>query len=351
MRSNYSSGLRVSEYVLEECVGTGSFAEVWRARHHIWENDRVAIKLPTEPEYVRYLQREGVVVHGLKHPNIVRVLGLDPYADTPYLVMELINGPALRQVVNEHPTGLPVDIALTIMRGVLSALAVAHGANVLHRDIKPGNVLLDLDGKPLEELIQDNVKVSDFGLGVGDPDTLKSIVQSASIDRENKLVGTMAYMAPELRDGHRTADARSDLFSVGVVMFELLTGTRPAGAELPGTLRAEVSSALDDVFRRLYARYENRYESAEAALADLDKATRPARASSPLPAIPVTTNDSVRRSCPTCGNVVDAGDQFCTQCGGQLVGMVRRCRSCGGYPGTSDDFCIFCGERLEPTGV
>lgn len=349
MSSNYKSGLRVSEYVLEECVGTGSFAEVWRARHHIWENDRVAVKLPIEPEYVRYLQREGVVVHGLKHPNIVRVLGLDPYADTPYMVMELINGPSLRTVVNEHPTGLAVDIALTIMRGILSAMSVAHEASVLHRDLKPGNILLDLDGKPIEELAQDDVKVSDFGLGIADPETLKYIVQSASIDRENKLVGTMAYMAPEIRDGHGAVDARSDLYAIGVIMFELLTGTRPAGAELPGTLRAEAPSALDDVFRRLYARYENRYESAAAALEDLDKSVRPVGA--PLPSLPVVTDNGARQTCHACGNVVDPGDQFCTQCGGQVVSNVRRCPSCGGYPGTGDDFCIFCGERLAPTGA
>src|SRR5262249_18448430 len=162
----YKSGTRVSEYLLEERIGVGSFGEVWRARHHVWENERVAIKLPTEPEYVRYLQREGVVVHGLKHPNIVRVPGLDPYGEIPYVVMELVKGPPLTHILKQHPKGLPIDVAITVLRGILSGVGYAHTNNVLHRDLKPGNVLLNLDGKPLAQLAPDDVKVVDFGLGV-----------------------------------------------------------------------------------------------------------------------------------------------------------------------------------------
>ena len=123
MTTKHQPGVRVSEYVLEECVGAGTFGEVWRARHHIWEKDRVAVKLPTEPEYVRYLQREGVVVHGLKHPNIIRVIGLDPYAEIPYLVMELVEGPSLRAVLDEHRQGLPINTAVVVLRGMLRAMA------------------------------------------------------------------------------------------------------------------------------------------------------------------------------------------------------------------------------------
>jgi len=347
MTSTYQPGLRVSEYVLEERIGAGTFGEVWRARHHIWQDERVAIKLPTEPEYVRYIQREGIVVHGLRHPNIVRVIGLDPYADIPYLVMELVRGPSLRQVISEHPRGVPIDVAVTILRGLLNAMVTAHANNVLHRDLKPGNVMLNLEERPLAAVRPEDVKVSDFGLGVGNPDTLRQIMQSASIDREDRLVGTMAYMAPELRDGRQQADARSDLYSVGVILFELLCGERPVGAELPSTLRAEVPAALDEVFRGLYARYERRYESAAAALADLERLLRPAPEVRPLPAQPAPPR-AARRSCPACGQVVEPQDQFCTQCGKQLVARVRRCAACGGYPGPDDLFCIFCGARLPP---
>jgi serine/threonine protein kinase len=348
MTDKYQPGLRVSEYVLEERIGAGTFGEVWRARHHIWADEHVAVKLPTEPEYVRYLQREGVVVHGLRHPNIVRVMGLDPYADIPYLVMELVRGPSLRQVISEHPKGVPINTAVTVLRGILNAMVTAHANNVLHRDLKPGNVMLDLDGKSVSELAPTDVKVSDFGLGVANPDALREIMQSASIDRESKLVGTMAYMAPELRDGGRKADPRSDLYSVGVILFELLTGERPAGAELPSTLRADVPTVLDDIFRRLYTRHERRYESAEAVLRDLEAQLRPASPSPPLPR--ASAIRAGRRSCSGCGQVVEAYDQFCTQCGRQLVRQVRRCPSCGAFPGPADAFCIFCGRKLPRTG-
>ncbi len=352
--NKYEPGTRVGEYVLEECVGAGVFGEVWRARHHVWEKDHVAVKLPTEPEYVRYLQREGIVVHGLRHPNVIRVVGFDPYAENPYLVMELVDGPALRQAIDEHPQGLPVEIALTALRGILGALGAAHEANVLHRDLKPGNVLLNLQGRALSELSSEDVKLGDFGLGVGNADALRSIAQSASLAREDALVGTLAYMAPEIRDGLRQPDARSDLYSIGVILFEMLTGERPAGTELPSTVRAESPAALDEVFRRLYARHDHRYESAQAVLEDLDKRlTAGKRAAAPPPPPPpaaavVAVPTGALASCPACRHVVAADDQFCTQCGHQLVGRVRRCPSCNGYPGQRDQYCIFCGAALPP---
>ncbi len=355
MTTKYQPGVRVSEYVLEQCLGTGTFGEVWQARHHIWESDRVAIKLPTEPEYVRYLQREGVVVHGLRHPNIVRVLGLDPYAETPYLIMELVKGPALRDVIAAHPTGLPVESAVVVLRGVLRAMVAAHDAGVIHQDLKPGNVLLNLGERPLETLTLDDVKVADFGLGVADEGTLRSMVeQSMSIERDAQsatLSGTLAYMAPEVRDGEQPPSPRSDLYSIGVMLFEMLAGKRPAGAELPGALRAAVPTALDDVYRRLYTRCENRYESAGAVLEDLQARLSGPRAPERTPA-PFGEHETPARQrvCPHCEQLTDADDQFCTHCGAQLSPTVRRCSSCGGYPGPRDNFCIFCGTALSSSG-
>ena len=358
MKTSYESGLRVSEYVLEQRVGTGTFGEVWRARHHVWSDDLVAIKLPTAPEYVRYLQHEGVVVHGLRHPNIVRVIGLDPFADMPYLVMELVRGPALREVIDSHPTGLPIEVVMTMLRGVLGAMQIAHEAGVLHRDLKPGNVLLNLEDRAVDALEIGDVKVSDFGLGVADASTLQSIAQSASLDRDDRLVGTIAYMAPEVRDDRHKHSPASDLYSIGVMLFEMLTGERPAGAELPSTIRASSPAVFDEVFRKLYARADRRYATAAEVLHDLDRrqppmipaarATEtPKRKNAPTPPpIPHTTRPGGRRSCPTCGQVLDGDDQFCTQCGYQVTARVRRCPSCGGFPGSADKFCIFCGKRL-----
>jgi serine/threonine protein kinase len=354
MTTKYQPGVRVSEYVLEQYLGGGTFGEVWQARHHIWEQERVAIKLPTEPEYVRFLQREGVVVHGLRHPNIIRVMGLDPYAEIPYLIMELVKGPSLREVLAEHQSGLPSATVVVVLRGLLQAMVAAHGANVIHRDLKPGNVLLHLDGRPLETLTVDQVKVGDFGLGVAQPDALRSIIeQSASIERDAQsatLSGTLAYMAPEVRDGEQSPGPRSDLYSIGVVLFEMLTGGRPAGTELPGAVRAGVPAALDEVFRRLYARYDNRYESAQAVLHDLDARLAPPRVGRRTTAVPPPPPPppppDVPQTCRRCDEPAAAGDQFCTSCGEQLVKTVRRCPSCAGYPGPRDSFCIFCGAAL-----
>ncbi len=411
MTTKYQSGVRVSEYILEECVGAGAFGEVWQARHHVWENDRVAVKLPTEPEYVRYLQREGVVVHGIKHPNVVRVIGLDPYADPPYLVMELVKGPSLRHVIRENPRGLPVEPALVVLRGMLSAMAAAHGAGIIHRDLKPGNVLLSLDGRPLTALTLDDVKVGDFGLGFASEESLRAIVeQSASIARDahsDTLTGTLAYMAPELRDGKEAPSPQTDLYSIGVILFEMLTGERPAGADLPSAIRPELPVVLDDIWRRLYARREKRFASAVAALSDLEgrlkalsdparyapaadaasrrlffyealdrsrqRVTGEVRAADRAEAMAaleqhgyavVWLGDRPRsRSleeaeapareaalCPACQAGVDVDDQFCTYCGTQLTAMVRRCPTCGGYPAVRDRFCIFCGAALAAAG-
>lgn len=344
----YQAGMRISEYLLETCRGAGTFGEVWQARHHIWENEHVAIKLPTEPEYVRYLQREGIVVHGLRHPNVIRVLGFDPYADTPYLVMEYVDGPSLREVLNQHPQGLPIRTVVTVLRGLLQAAQAAHAAGVLHRDLKPGNVLLALGERTLDELTQDDVKVGDFGLGIKNVETLQSIAQSASLARDDALVGTLAYIAPEIRDGRQKPDPRTDLYSVGVLLFEMLVGERPAGAELPSTVRSDVLPVLDDLFRGLYARYDRRYASAEAVLADMDAALGEPRLGQPVPPPPPAGRAPAGevRYCPACRHVVAAEDQYCTQCRYQLVPEVRRCRTCGGYPSRNDRFCTFCGTVL-----
>jgi serine/threonine protein kinase len=351
--TRHQAGLRVSEYVLETCLGVGTFGEAWQARHHIWEGDHVAIKLPTQPEYVRYLQREGVVVHGLKHPNIVRVLGLDPFAEPPYLVMELVRGPSLRDVLREQPRGLSLDVVRTVLAGMMDGIAAAHEKDVLHRDLKPGNVLLNLRGRPLSALRREDVKLNDFGLGVRNEGALRGIAQSASISREDALVGTLAYLAPEVRDGNRPAGPGSDLYSIGVMLFEMLTGDRPAGAELPSTVRSSVPQALDVIFGKLYARHDRRYESARAVQRDLERLLSiRGRRGGDLPPLPGADRQKRRGlRCRDCGHAGGSGDQFCTSCGRQLVAQVRQCDSCGSYPERQDRFCIYCGAQLRAAGV
>src|SRR5205085_5438850 len=107
---------------------------------HVWTDRLVAVKVPTDPQYLRNLQREGVAVHGLTHPNIVRALGFDPYADPPYLTMEFVPGTSLRPLVQKR--AICINDAVAVMRQVLSGLAHAHQQGVVHRDIKPENILV-----------------------------------------------------------------------------------------------------------------------------------------------------------------------------------------------------------------
>src|SRR5580658_9042078 len=129
-----SPNQRVGEYVLQDRINSGTFGEVWKAHHHVWADQFVAIKIPTDPQYLRNLQREGAAVHGLVHPNIVRAMGFDPYATVPYLVMEYVPGTSLRPLISERK--LKIADSVAVMRQVLAGLAYAHGQRLIHRDIK-----------------------------------------------------------------------------------------------------------------------------------------------------------------------------------------------------------------------
>src|ERR687893_677952 len=109
-----SPNQRVGEYVLQARVAAGTFGEVWRACHHVWSDQLVAVKIPTDPQYLRNLQREGVAIHGLAHPNVVRAIGFDPYADPPYLTTEFVPGMSLRTLIAKGP--LSAKDAVAILR-------------------------------------------------------------------------------------------------------------------------------------------------------------------------------------------------------------------------------------------
>src|SRR4051794_22981639 len=132
-----SANQRISEYVLEQKLGGGTFGEVWRAHHHVWIDQLVAVKIPTDPQYVRNLQHEGAAIHGLVHPNIVRAMGFDPYGDPPYLVMEYVPGTSLRPLISEKKLGMKEAVA--VMRQVLAGVAPAPANGLVHRDTKPKN--------------------------------------------------------------------------------------------------------------------------------------------------------------------------------------------------------------------
>lgn len=331
-------GDRIHNYLLEARLGAGSFGEVWRGRHHIF-GDHVAIKIPTDRKFVRQLQHEGVAIHGLRHPNIVRAIDLDPFADPPYLIMEYVAGPSLRTVIDEQEGRFPIPSATTILRGVLQALSAAHAGGMVHRDIKPPNILLNITADQLAAVTELDVKVTDFGLGRVGGDLAHSMMQSGSLITEEgrSISGTLAYMSPEQKEG-AAVDARSDLYACGIVLFEMLTGERPQGTDLPSVLRPGIPSVLDEVFRRSYTRLDRRFATAAQMLAALTPG--------PPPPPGGRRPDRAHARCPECGTATFKDDQFCVGCGRQLAISIPRCPACAAFVHSSDRFCIFCGKDL-----
>lgn len=342
-------GDRVNNYLLDELIGTGGFSEVWKAHHHVFQ-EWVAVKIPTDPQYVRYLQRDGVAIHGLHHPNIVRAIDLDPYGDPPYLIMEYVDGPSLRQLIDAHPGGLPIETVLTVMAGLLAALEAAHQAGLIHSDVKPGNILVAHPGD-LRELTLEQVKVADFGLNRGSGGWAGAIQQSGSLslDSGQRISGTLAYMSPEQREG-QPVDARTDLYAAGVVLHEMLTGVLPQGGDAPSVIRSDAPRWLDEFFQRCYTHRDRRFASAAQMREAIERHRRPQRPSPP----PLKGGrGAVQRGrelvCAACQAAVEPGDQFCIHCGEQLVSEVPRCPSCHGFVGREDNFCILCGSDLRQT--
>lgn len=257
-----SSSDIIGNYVLEEKLGSGAFGEVWRASHSSIEGRVVAIKLLTDPDYAETLSREARIQHDLDHPGIVRIVDLYADASPPYLVMELVEGKPLDRLIDQRGR-LPWREAMDLFRGILEAVDYAHERGIIHRDLKPANVLIADDGR---------VKVADFGLGRISADATSFAV---SMNSENadaaKIVGTVEYMAPEqLRAGE--VDARADVYSLGKILFQMLTGVLPSGmGDVPSDLDSDVPSWLDDVYLGCCARLEKRYKSVSHLASALPK--------------------------------------------------------------------------------
>lgn len=197
--------------------------------------DSVAVKvlktdlMQRDPELIQRFRLEGETLRQLNHPNIVKMLGADEHKGVNYLVMEYIGGGSLRDVLDkEHK--LSIQRALYIALDVADALTRAHRLQVLHRDIKPGNVLIADDGTP---------RLTDFGMArvSGEP----------QITQDGAIVGTMAYLAPEAFQGE-TVDERTDIWAFGVMLWEMLAGERPFPQEMPAPLiQAIVTQPLPDL--------------------------------------------------------------------------------------------------------
>jgi serine/threonine protein kinase len=249
-------------FELEEQIGRGGMGVVWRARERLLDR-HVAIKLlrnvDNDPVFVERFTREARVMARLNHPNVVTLYTFGrTRSNHCYMVMELIDGMDLAQAMARHQVSVPT--ALAIVSDVCDALEAAHRAGFVHRDMKPGNVLLDKSG---------HIKVVDFGLArlarPLDPTTL-------SITKHGHAVGTPQYIAPEQARGRGNEDHRADIYSLGVMLYEMLTGELPRGIFKPPSQKLKLSRQIDRIIvRALQEDPAQRYQDIATLKADVRK--------------------------------------------------------------------------------
>src|SRR5262245_14474702 len=246
---------------LLELIGQGGMGVVYKARQI--ELDRVVAlkilspRLAADPEFPRRFNREAQALASLDHANIVRIHDVGREGDLYFIVMEYADGANLRDLLVQKK--LAPEQALRVVPQLCDALEYAHSRGVIHRDIKPENIILTRSGL---------AKIADFGLAK----IVKNENVESSITQTNVVMGTADYMAPEQRDKTKSADHRADIYSLGVVFYELLTGELPVGRFDPPSRRRQVDARLDDVvLKALEKDPERRYQRASHLGRDVDR--------------------------------------------------------------------------------
>ena len=239
-----SPGTRLGSYEILAAIGEGGMGEVYRATDTSLKR-QVAIKvLPAsvaaDADRLARFQREAEVLAQLNHPNIAAIYGLEQSGAAPALVMELVDGPTLADRIAQG--AIPVDEALPMARQIADALRAAHAQGIVHRDLKPANIKVRRDG---------TVKVLDFGLAKAidahassaTADVMNApTIASPAVTQAGMILGTAGYMSPEQAEG-KPVDRRSDIFSFGAVLYEMVTGRRAFGGD---SMAQVVSSVLRD---------------------------------------------------------------------------------------------------------
>lgn len=294
------AGLVLGErYRLEERLGRGGMGQVWRAVD-LRRSQAVAVKLilshvDGDEEMVRRFRREARISQELQHPGLTKVHEIGEHDGQPFIVMELLKGRDLAEVMADRPKGLPADEVCGIGAQIVEALRAAHRREVVHRDLKPANVFL-LDGG--------TIKICDFGIARMAEATTQLTSSGAG------PIGTPVYMAPEQWLGRRL-DERTDLYSLGCVLFTLLVGRPPFTGTAPSLMRmhidedpptvrrfrSEVPEELDRLIVRLLAKDPARRPGTDEILRTLRGLQRPAL--SPTLRVPLTEQPTEAVSSPT----------------------------------------------------
>ncbi len=240
----------IPDFQVQGKIGEGGIAEIFKARQVSLDRD-VAIKmlfsnLTTDPDIVRRFNLESKTIAKLNHPNIVHVIGRGQKEGRYYFIMEYVDGTSFKDII--YSSKFNVKQKLEIIVSVLKALDYAHKNGVIHRDIKPANILVDKQG---------NALVADFGIAhivnKGDQEVTSSDV----------IMGTMAYMSPEQKVSSAHVDATTDIYAVGIMLYEILMGKRPMGCfKLPSQIDPKIPKRFDEIISKCLSqdpasRYQN----------------------------------------------------------------------------------------------
>ncbi len=268
-----SSKILAGRYELIEKIGEGGMAIVYKAKCRLL-NRFVAIKI-LKPEFVKdakfieSFRRESQAAASLSHPNIVNVYDVGKEGNIYYIVMELIDGEVLSDIINRDGA-LPESQAVSIVKQIASALSLAHRNHIIHRDVKPHNILITNDG---------TAKITDFGIA-------KAVNSATIVNNTSTIMGSVHYFSPEqARGGY--VDEKSDIYSLGIVLYEMATGKVPFDADNPvsvaimhinneiqppSQLNPNISQELEDIILKATEKYQtNRYKTADEMLDALEK--------------------------------------------------------------------------------